>query len=352
MPPAIQVRHLHKRFGKLVALRDISFSVEEGEIFGFLGPNGAGKSTLMSILTCQMCASSGEVRIFGLEPGKKAGELKIRMGISPQDTRLNEHLTARQVLFFYGALYGVPRKELGKRINRLLQLVRLEERAGDLVSRYSGGMKQRLNIALSLVHDPDILFWDEPTAGLDVHARHIVWDLIRELKGSGKTVVLATHDMNEAEILCDRVAIIDGGKLISCGRPVQLKTMIGEEDSFTLEIDVQLCTAESIEEALVESLKRTRGVLALDQKGGTLKLVCEKREVSLPQVLTHLASVSPRSIHIRDTSLEDVFLRLTGRKLNGDIFSGERTSGEVSEDGTEAFRPRGLKSPQKQLAGD
>lgn len=327
---AIVVKGLRHAYGRLETLRGIEFQVEKGEIFGLLGPNGAGKTTTVGVLTSQISPKAGLVSVLGLHPLRDVKKLRKRIGIAAQELRLSSHQTALETLNFYGNLYGVPKNILKERIQSLLRMVGLEARATDLVRTYSEGMQRRLNIILALVHNPEILFLDEPTSGLDPHARRQVWHEIRELKRAGKTVFLTTHYMEEAEYLCDRIALIDSGGIVALGTPQELKTHVGEGKIIEVSID---CSPE-----IVSQVQPLVGEGVAYCEGG-LNIITKQPEVVLQEVMRRFLSGEhgngTGTIHVRDPSLEDVFLKLTGKTLKEGVHVDEPV---VSEEGTKARR--------------
>src|SRR5918992_5318282 len=218
----IRARGLVKRFGDLVAVDGIDLDVRAGEAFGFLGPNGAGKSSTMRMIGCVSPVTAGTLRIFDLDPATDGPRIRARLGVVPQQDTLDTELTVRENVLIYGRYFGLSRRQLRPKIEELLDFVQLTERSGDKVEPLSGGMKRRLTIARSLVNDPELLLLDEPTTGLDPLARHVVWDRLFRLKQSGKTFVVTTHYMDEAEQLCDRLVVMDHGRIVAEGSPRQL----------------------------------------------------------------------------------------------------------------------------------
>src|SRR5688572_26082478 len=218
----IHARGLVKRFGDLVAVAGIDLDVRRGEAFGFLGPNGAGKSSTMRMIGCVSPVTEGTLRILGRDPDRDGPTIRGRLGVVPQQDTLDTELTVRENVLIYGRYFGLSRRELRPKIDELLEFVQLKERAGDRVEPLSGGMKRRLTIARSLVNDPELLLLDEPTTGLDPQARHVVWDRLFRLKQRGVTLVLTTHYMDEAEQLCDRLVVMDHGRIVAEGSPRQL----------------------------------------------------------------------------------------------------------------------------------
>jgi len=220
---AIVVESLTKKFGDITAVDGLSLTVDKGELFGLLGPNGAGKTTTINILCGLLEPTSGSVEVGGYDVRKETSKAKKQIGVSPQETAVYPHLTGRENIELFANLHAMSKDKLKKNVDELLQKLSLRDYAKRQAGKYSGGMMRRINLAMALVHDPEIAFLDEPTVGMDPQSRRAVWDFIRELKKRNKTVLLTTHYMEEAEELCDRVGIIDNGRLISLGTPQQLK---------------------------------------------------------------------------------------------------------------------------------
>src|SRR5580693_3921739 len=218
----VRARGLTKRFGGFTAVDGIDFDLYRGEAFGFLGPNGAGKSSTMRMIGCVSPPSGGELRILGMDPVRQGPAIRARLGVVPQEDALDVELSVRENLLIYGRYFGLPRSVIAERTARLLDFVQLTDRAGSQVEPLSGGMKRRLTIARSLINEPEILLLDEPTTGLDPQARHVVWDRLFRLKQQGVTLVLTTHYMDEAEQLCDRLVVMDGGRIAAEGSPRDL----------------------------------------------------------------------------------------------------------------------------------
>jgi ABC-2 type transport system ATP-binding protein len=257
----IQVQNLTKRFDDLVAVRDISFEVQRGEIFAFLGPNGAGKTTTVNMLTTLLAPTSGQIRIDGLDLVKQSNEVRKRFGIVFQDPSLDSELTALENLQLHCALYSVPREERAPRMERLLRLFELWERRKSYVKEFSGGMKRRLEIARCLLHTPKIIFLDEPTLGLDPQTRHQLWNQVRKLNSEdGVTLFLTTHYMEEAERVAHRIAVIDHGQIVALGTLDELKQRTGAE---TLEQAFLALTGSTIREESASSKDRMRTVARL-----------------------------------------------------------------------------------------
>jgi lipooligosaccharide transport system ATP-binding protein len=304
--PLVHARGLVKRFGQLVAVDAIDFDVQRGEAFGFLGPNGAGKTSTMRMIGCVSPPSGGTLRILGLDPVGHGPEIRARLGVVPQQDTLDFELTVRENVIIYGRYFGLARAQLRKRADELLEFVQLNERADDRVEPLSGGMKRRLTIARSLINDPDVLLLDEPTTGLDPQARHTVWDRLFRLKQRGVTLILTTHYMDEAEQLCDRLVVMDKGKIAAEGSPrelirrystrevVELRFAAGQEPS-------QLATR-------VDGLARR-----LEALPDRLLLYTDDGDAAATGV--HDLGLNPDSVLVRRSTLEDVFLHLTGRTL-------------------------------------
>ena len=301
----ISIKNLSKSFGKVKAIDNLSLKIFEGEIFSLLGPNGAGKTTLVNILSGILKADTGEVKILG-KSIKKIDEIKKSIGVSPQETVLSEKLTAWENVYFWGGIYGMKKKEIKKRGEVLFEKFSLKERANDLVATFSGGMKRRLNIILSLLHDPQVLFLDEPTLGLDPQSRRVIWDLIEELKKEKKTVLLTTHYMEEANYLADRVGIIDKGKIIALDSPEKLKEKFLKEGILSLKVkEKQKEIAFKLLKEKFSAVKMFKDVIKIYKK------------IPLKEVIDFLYEKNIEVIFIsqKEVSLEDVFLKLTGRSL-------------------------------------
>jgi lipooligosaccharide transport system ATP-binding protein len=303
--PLISARGLVKRFGAFTAVDGIDVDVRTGEAFGFLGPNGAGKSSTMRMVGCVSPPTGGELTILGMDPRRDGPAIRSRLGVCPQEDNLDVELTARENLTTYARYFGIPRKVARQRADELLEFVQLEERADSKVEPLSGGMKRRLTIARALVNDPDLVLLDEPTTGLDPQARHLVWERLFRLKQRGVTLVLTTHYMDEAEQLCDRLVIMDGGKIVAEGPPREL---IG-----------RYSTREVVElrfgwEALDGYSSKLDGIGArLEVLPDRILLYAEDGDHAVQQV--HERNLRPSGVLVRRASLEDVFLHLTGRTL-------------------------------------
>src|SRR6516162_10185834 len=302
----IRARGLVKRFGEFTAVDKIDFELYRGEAFGFLGPNGAGKSSTMRMIGCVSPPSGGELTILGLDPITDGPKIRARLGVVPQEDTLDLELTVQENLLIYGRYFGLPRDVIRERTARLLDFVQLSDRAGDEVEPLSGGMKRRLTIARSLINEPDILLLDEPTTGLDPQARHAVWDRLFRLKQQGVTLVLTTHYMDEAEQLCDRLVVMDRGKIAAEGSPRELIERYSTPEVLELRFDPG------------------QHELAADKLTG---VPAERTEVLADRILLYVIDgdltlaavralgVEPLTSLVRRSTLEDVFLRLTGRRL-------------------------------------
>jgi lipooligosaccharide transport system ATP-binding protein len=303
--PLVHARGLVKTFGELVAVDGIDFDVHKGEAFGFLGPNGAGKSSTMRMIGCVSPPSGGTLSILGLDPLRHGATIRARLGVVPQQDTLDFELTVRENILVYGRYFGLSRRELRGRVDELLEFVQLEERADSRVEPLSGGMKRRLTIARSLVSDPQVLLLDEPTTGLDPQARHVVWDRLFRLKQRGVTLVLTTHYMDEAEQLCDRLVVMDRGRIVAEGSP--------------LELIRRYSTREVVELRFASGPPRelAQGVDGLARKIETLPdrvlLYTDEGDSTADRV--HELGLHPQSVLVRRSTLEDVFLQLTGRTL-------------------------------------
>jgi len=308
---AIEVRSLTKRFGDFTAVDEISFEVREGEIFGLLGPNGAGKSTLIRMLTTLLKPTSGVARVAGLDVQTSANEIRRLIGVIPQAMTTDLELTANENLLIFTKLYGVPRERRRALVAELLAAVELTKWADAPVKNLSGGMRRRVEIARGLVHEPRILFLDEPTTGLDPVSRTAVWEMIRKLKrGRDLTVLLTTHYMDEADKLCDRIAIVDHGKLMALDSPLRLKAAIPGDN--TLEVSF----ADAPEDWL-GALRSLPGVEDVSGDGDVYRIA----SVSGPRTTTALMSaaaqrgVTVSSLSVKSTTLDDVFVHYTGHDL-------------------------------------
>jgi lipooligosaccharide transport system ATP-binding protein len=301
----IRARDLHKSFGGFEAVRGIDVDVRRGEAFGFLGPNGAGKSSTMRMVAAVSPVTSGELRILGLDPATDGPEIRSRIGVCPQEDTLDPELNVLDNLFIYGRYFGIPRAEVRRRCEELLDFVQLTDKTRAKVDDLSGGMKRRLTIARSLINRPEVLLLDEPTTGLDPQARHVVWDRLFRLKQQGVTLVLTTHYMDEAEQLCDRLVVMDKGEIVAEGSPLELIRAHSTREV----AELRFGTGEH--EAIapkIEDLGERVEVLP-----DRILLYAADGERAIAQV--HERGLDPQMSLVRRSSLEDVFLRLTGRTL-------------------------------------
>ena len=290
-----------KKYDDLVAVNGIDFSIEEGECFGFLGPNGAGKSTTMRMIHCGSPVTSGKLEVLGMDVTASPREIKSVIGVAPQENNLDPDFTVRQNLIVYARYFDIPKNEAMVRADRLLDFMQLNEKKDEMIQEISGGMKRRLIIARAMMNDPKLLILDEPTTGLDPQARHLIWERVRELKRNKVTVILTTHYMDEAERLCDRLVIIDHGKIILQGRPRDLiDRVIGTE---VVEIDVPTDEMESFVKDKGWQYERTIDRLFIYTSEGQHVAADLRGRFSMGYCL------------IRNATLEDVFLRTTGRGL-------------------------------------
>jgi len=306
----IEIEKLAKRFGDVRAVDGVSFHVDAGEIYGLLGPNGAGKTTTLSMLSGLLGPDDGRITLEGIDLASDPIEVKSRLGVVPQETALYEDLTARENLRFWGGLYGLSGAGLENAIEGVLQQVGLEGRSREPVRRYSGGMKRRLNLALGMVHGPRVLLLDEPTVGIDPQARANILDVVRGVARGGTTVLYTTHYLEEAESLCDRIGIMDHGKILAEGTLEELKRMVGEEEVVTVRGSFE---AGSIR----ETLERIDGVRVLGASSDRLVLAAGGSGQAAVKLLSAVfgEGLDVDGVWIQPPSLNSLFLKLTGREL-------------------------------------
>jgi lipooligosaccharide transport system ATP-binding protein len=301
----IHAQGLIKRFGDFTAVDGIDVEVRRGEAFGFLGPNGAGKSSTMRMIGCVSPPSEGVLRILGLDPRRDGPAIRAKLGVCPQLDNLDIELTVRENLTTYARFFGIPRKVARRRADELLDFVQLTERADSKVEPLSGGMKRRLTIARALVNEPEMVLLDEPTTGLDPQARHLVWERLFRLKQQGVTLVLTTHYMDEAEQLCDRLVVMDAGKIVAEGSP---RGLIDEYS--TREVVELRFTADSQEPWAAKLAGLGTRLEVLPDR---ILLYCTDGDAAVAEVQRR--ALNPAGVLVRRSSLEDVFLHLTGRTL-------------------------------------
>lgn len=313
----IEVESVSKHFKDNVAVDNVSMNVPRGTLIGLLGPNGAGKSTLTKMLCGMMKPTSGTIRVGGYNVQDNPMRVKELLGVVPQDIVLYDYMNARENLAFFGKLYGLSRGKLRNRVDELLRFTQLDEEAVRRhISTYSGGMKRRVNVAAALLHEPQVLLLDEPTAGLDPKNRLALWEIIQKLHKEGKTIILTTHMMDEAEELCNQVAIMDKGRIIALGSPTQLVKKVKMENTITV-------VPDGTPPKLIETVQAISGVkssyVSFDEseKLESLKVITERAEDILPDVVSAIVSTGTKilSVQLSRVTLEDVFILLTGRSL-------------------------------------
>jgi ABC-2 type transport system ATP-binding protein len=321
--PIIRVEDLTKKFGNITAVDNISFEVEEGTIFGFLGPNGAGKTTTINILCTLLSPTAGSAFIAGHDCMKESSEVRKAIGIVFQDTTLDKDLTAYENLIFHAYLYNVAKNKMRDRVDNVLSFVDLHDRKNDLVKKFSGGMKRRLEVARGLIHWPRVLFLDEPTLGLDPQSRTNLWEFISELPVKHNvTIFMTTHYMEEAEV-CDRIAIIDKGKIIAIGTPDELKKEVGGEVVYIRTADNANAKKE------IERLFR----LKVSEKNSELYLSCEMGDTCIPEIIRTIGE-RVLSVRVQRPTLNDVFLQLTGKTIREE----EASSFDSVKESVRAYR--------------
>ena len=300
--PLIEARDLTKRYGEFVAVDGIDFSVERGETFGFLGPNGAGKSSTMRMIGAVSPVSGGTLHVLGRDPERDGPEIRSRLGVVPQDDNLDLELDVGENLHVYGRFFGLPRDEIRRRTDELLEFVHLADRRESRVDSLSGGMKRRLTIARALINEPELMLLDEPTTGLDPQARHALWDRLYRLKQRGVTLVLTTHYMDEAEQLCDRLVVMDRAKIVAEESPRELIDRYVEREVVELRLGDR--NGGPSLDGLADHIEvlQDRVVIGTDDGDAVVDQV-------------HARGLEPETVLVRRSTLEDVFLRLTGRSL-------------------------------------
>lgn len=305
--PAIEMIDLCKDFGTVRAVDHLTLTVQRGEIFGLLGPNGSGKTTTINMVSGLSVPTSGEVRVMGYDVRRDARRIRQMLGSVPQETALYEELSAWANMDFHADLFGIPRKEKRERITKMLELVQLLDRKDSRVGTFSGGMKRRLALGRALLHEPQLIYLDEPTLGVDVQSRRAIWDYILSLRDQGKTVLITTNYLEEAQALCERIAIIDHGKLIAVDTPEHLKQNYGGSV-------VELETAQPSN--AVDEIRSLPGVKDVVQDDTRLTITTQDNSNVVPQIInivSHQGEI--RNIAVREPNLDEVFLRLTGTAL-------------------------------------
>jgi ABC-type multidrug transport system, ATPase component len=303
--PVVHASQLQKKYGDFTAVAGIDFEVAPGESFGLLGPNGAGKSTTMRMIGAVSSRTGGELRVLGLDPDTHGPQIRAQLGVVPQEDNLDAELKVRDNLIVYGRYFGLPRAVCARRADELLEFAQLTDKARAKVDDLSGGMKRRLTIARALINDPRVLMLDEPTTGLDPQARHVLWDRLFRLKEQGTTLILTTHYMDEAEQLCDRLVVVDHGRIMAEGSPAEL---------------IRRYSSREVVELRFGSERNAEVAAQLDGVGDRIEVLPDRILIYAPSGEAVLEHVTHQGLHpttslVRRSSLEDVFLRLTGRSL-------------------------------------
>ena len=308
--PAIEVLDLRKSFGENHAVQGVSFDVKQGEIFSLLGPNGAGKTTTISMLSCLLRPNDGDARVMGHSIRSDPTGVKSALGVVPQEIALYEDLTARENLSFWGKMYNLRGSKLKSRVDEVLDIIELRDRANERVGKYSGGMKRRVNIGVALLHKPKVIYMDEPTVGIDPQSRRNILDSVVKLKNEGMTVLYTTHYMEEAQELSDHIGIMDHGKLIACGTGEELIKLVGQQTRIDLTLNGDGANVMKLWQDI-------EGVSRVSAEDGLVTVLVTDSNLVLPHLFEAAAQLSMRitSVDIREPNLEAVFLHLTGRAL-------------------------------------
>jgi len=306
----IQLRSVSKSFGNIEAVKNVSFNIDKGEIFGILGPNGAGKSTIVNILNTLVKPDKGDVIIDGVNIKDDGDTIKLIMGVVPQEIALYEELSAYENLMFWGGLYDIPKSDLKVKVNNSLDIVDLSYRKNDRIKTFSGGMKRRINIACSLLHNPKILVLDEPTVGVDPQNRYHIFELIERLNNEGMTIIYTTHYMEEAERFCDKIAIIDAGRIIAQGTLKELREISDVKDSLTIKL-------AEYDNEIISRITTTNPLFKLDSTTNTLKVECGNISNDISIIINHVQNAGGviERIYTQGTILESIYLKLTGKEL-------------------------------------
>jgi ABC-2 type transport system ATP-binding protein len=310
MSYAIETIDLKKDFGKIHAVDGINLKIPEGSLFGVLGPNGAGKTTTIRILCTILPPTSGGAKILGFDLKKETHEIRKRIGLCPQDLVVYPRLTAKENIYLIAQMHGMAKKDYKERTDELLGKMNLLDRGNSLVKGFSGGMKRRINVLMAVIHEPEILFFDEPTAGLDPQSRRVVWDFIRDFQKRNCTVILTTHNMEEADDLSDELVIIDYGKIITQGTPDELKGKLGEGDILEFKV-----SETEQREAIIERAKTLDFVRWGSIVGKHRILINALDGFRRVSEIMDVVGVKMEDISVRKNTLEDVFIDLTGRRL-------------------------------------
>jgi ABC-2 type transport system ATP-binding protein len=306
----ITVRSVSKSFKNIKALENVSFNIEKGEIFGILGPNGAGKSTIVNILNTLVKPDKGDVIIDGVNINDDGETIKLIMGVVPQEIALYEELSAYENLMFWGGLYNIPKQELKKNVNKTLEIVDLESRKKDRIKTFSGGMKRRINIACSLLHNPKILLLDEPTVGVDPQNRNHIFEVIERLNYEGMTIIYTTHYMEEAERFCDKISIIDVGRIIAQGTLKELRQFSDVKDLLTIKL-------ADLTSEIISRITSENPLFRFDSTTNTLKVECENIGNDTLIIINQVQNSGGiiERIYTQGTNLESIYLKLTGKEL-------------------------------------
>ena len=301
----VEARNLTKTFGDFTAVDGIDFSIPKGQAFGFLGPNGAGKTSTMKMISTVSPITSGHMTVFGLDPTTQGRGIRQRLGVVPQEDNLDLEITVSENLYIYGRYHDMSRAEIKPRVEELLDFAQLTDRRDDPVEPLSGGMKRRLTIARALINNPDLVILDEPTTGLDPQARHLLWDRLYRLKQGGATLIITTHYMDEAEQLCDRLVVMDEGKIVAEGSPREL---------------IETHAPREVVELRFQDGQKDEAVLKLDGLASRSEVLADRvllytDDADETQNGLHARGINPEQVLVRRSTLEDVFLRLTGRRL-------------------------------------